>query len=224
MNNGWIKLHRSVMDHPDYLAEPFTKMQAWLDLLLLANHKQGRLYVRGNQVDVKRGQVGWSEVELAKRWGWSKNKLRRFVSRLVSNQQVDQQKSFVMNLITIKNYELYQQNEPADETAGGPAERQQKDTNKKNKKNKKNNTQAFEAFWKAYPKKKNKGQAEKAFEKVGVGIDVLLEAVKKGEKTPEWEKEGGKYIPYPATWLNAKGWKDEDNAKGGDFYANLPKL
>jgi len=29
------------------------------------------------------------------------------------------------------------------------------------------------------------------------------------KKSPEWTKDNGKYIPYPATWLNAKGWEDE---------------
>lgn len=68
----------------------------------------------------------------------------------------------------------------------------------------------FEQFWKAYPKKKNKGQAEKAFKKLnGIDIDVLLSSIEKAKQSSEWMKDGGQFIPYPATWLNAKGWEDE---------------
>jgi len=68
----------------------------------------------------------------------------------------------------------------------------------------------FDEFWKAYPKKKNKGQAEKAFKRInGTSLDTLLSAIESAKKSPEWTKENGQYIPYPATWLNAKGWEDE---------------
>jgi hypothetical protein len=54
-NTGWIKLHRIIMDHPDWLAEPFTRAQAWVDLLLLANHKVGHIRKRGILIEVQRG-------------------------------------------------------------------------------------------------------------------------------------------------------------------------
>lgn len=70
----------------------------------------------------------------------------------------------------------------------------------------------FDSFWKAYPKKKSKGQAEKAFVKVNPDdtlLAIILAAIKKAMESPEWLKDDGKWIPYPATWLNAKGWEDE---------------
>ena len=68
----------------------------------------------------------------------------------------------------------------------------------------------FARFWKAYPKKKSKGQAEKAFSKIKPDlIDTVLKALSKARESPDWLKEGGTYIPYPATWLNARGWEDE---------------
>ena len=66
-NSGWIKLHRQIMDTPEWLSEPFTKGQAWVDLLLLANHKTGFIRKRGILVAVERGQVGFSERVLADR-------------------------------------------------------------------------------------------------------------------------------------------------------------
>lgn len=72
--------------------------------------------------------------------------------------------------------------------------------------------QLFDKFWNAYPKQRNKGQAEKAFKKVSVDeqlIDRILTAIERAKKSPEWLKDDGQFIPYPATWLNAKGWEDE---------------
>lgn len=71
----------------------------------------------------------------------------------------------------------------------------------------------FEQFWKIYPKRKSKGQAEKAFFKINPDEQLLtkiLESVERAKKSEDWIKEKGKYIPYPATWLNAKGWEDEE--------------
>jgi hypothetical protein len=76
MHRGYIKLFRKMQDNKLWLSEPFTRSQAWIDLILLANHRPGVIRVRGNRVDVKRGQVGWSQVALAKRWKWSRGKVQ----------------------------------------------------------------------------------------------------------------------------------------------------
>ena len=80
--------------------------------------------------------------------------------------------------------------------------------NLNNKKTKELNT-CFDRFWAAYPKKKNKGDAEKAFKSVKVDVDVLIEAIEKQKKSLDWKKEDGKYIPYPGSWLRGKRWEDE---------------
>jgi hypothetical protein len=70
----------------------------------------------------------------------------------------------------------------------------------------------FEVFWKTYPKKKNKGQAEKVWERLKPNTDLkekILKKVEETKKSQDWIKDRGKWIPYPATWLNAKGWEDE---------------
>ena len=59
-SKGWVSLHRKISDNPLWLAEPFTRGQAWVDIFLQANHKDKWFIVRGNRVDVKRGQVGRS--------------------------------------------------------------------------------------------------------------------------------------------------------------------
>lgn len=70
----------------------------------------------------------------------------------------------------------------------------------------------FAAFWKAYPKKKGKTDALKAFKKLkptqGM-IDQMLAAIEKQKKSDQWQREHGQYIPYPAKWLKHGQWEDE---------------
>jgi hypothetical protein len=70
----------------------------------------------------------------------------------------------------------------------------------------------FDLFWKAYPKKKSKGDAEKVFKKIRPDkamVDSMICAIESQKDSYDWKKDEGKYIPYPATWINAKGWLDE---------------
>jgi hypothetical protein len=86
---------------------------------------------------------------------------------------------------------------------------------RKGKNNDASLTHSFEAFWTAYPKKKNRGQAEAAFKKVNPDSDLLqtiLNAVEGAARGADWIKNDGQFIPYPATWLNAKGWLDGDES------------
>ena len=112
---GWIKLHRRVMDSDAYLTEPFCRNMAWIDLLLLANHKPGFMRVRGLRIEINRGQVGYSMVTLAARWKWSRGKVERFLDELEAEQQIEQQKNRVTTLISILNYETYQGDEATNE-------------------------------------------------------------------------------------------------------------
>jgi hypothetical protein len=73
----------------------------------------------------------------------------------------------------------------------------------------------FSRFWTAYPKKASKGTAEKAFAKIKPDdalLQNMLSALATASASEAWRKEGGQYIPNPATWLNAKGWEDEIHA------------
>lgn len=67
----------------------------------------------------------------------------------------------------------------------------------------------FDQFWKAYPKKEGKGKALEEWLKAGVSLEVVLKAVEAQKKWPKWQKDGGQYIPMPATWLHQKRWQDE---------------
>ena len=75
----------------------------------------------------------------------------------------------------------------------------------------------FEEFWEAYPKKRNKGDAEKAWKKLNPPLAVILDALDWQREQPSWTKDGGQFVPYPASYLNAKGWEDEPVAPPEPF-------
>jgi len=130
-DNGWIKLHRKINDSKLWFLEPFTKAQAWIDLLLNANHKDKVIEIHGNLITIKRGGIGWSEITMAKRWQWSRNKVRRFLKLLENDGQIEQQKLYKITSITkIINYCQYQ-----DGTTDDTTERQQKDNKRYTNKN-----------------------------------------------------------------------------------------
>lgn len=108
---GWVKIHRRLSDNPLWTCEPFSRGQAWVDLILLANHTDNFYFKRGVKIDIKRGQVGYSEVALSDRWGWSRTKVRKFLNDLEKEQQIIQQKNNVSQVITVVNYDIYQQKE-----------------------------------------------------------------------------------------------------------------
>ena len=122
-NSGWVKVHRRIQDNCYWKEKPFSRGQAWVDLILSANYKAGHIRKRGIMVEIARGQVGASQQTLADRWGWSRGKVIRFLKELETKQQVVQQKTNVTTIITLVNYEDYQikktPNDTTDNTADG---------------------------------------------------------------------------------------------------------
>lgn len=75
-----------------------------------------------------------------------------------------------------------------------------------------NHVLTFERFWAAYPKKKSKGDAFKAWRTLNPSdeqVSRILAAIDRAKTSADWVKEGGQFIPYPATWIRATGWEDE---------------
>lgn len=90
---------------------------------------------------------------------------------------------------------------------------------KEGKEGKERNTRrvivGFDSFWSAYPRKVAKAEAEKSFAKLNPDehlLGTILAAVQRAKTRDQWQKDGGQFIPHPATWLNRRGWEDEDIA------------
>lgn len=72
----------------------------------------------------------------------------------------------------------------------------------------------FDEYWSCLPegKKKSKGTAEKAWKKINPDeklFVLIMEGLERAKKSEDWLKDGGQFVPHPATWLNGKCWEDE---------------
>tara|TARA_R110000796_G_scaffold57672_2_gene132897 strand:+ start:1053 stop:2039 length:987 start_codon:yes stop_codon:yes gene_type:complete len=109
-NNNWIKLSRKITENPYWLSAKFTPGQAMVDLLMLANWQETSFVKRMVKVTVDRGQVAWSKKALSVRWGWSITKVTGFLFTLENDGFLETKSTPLTTVITILNYDLYQDN------------------------------------------------------------------------------------------------------------------
>lgn len=222
MDRGWISIYRKIQDSEIWSGEKFTKGQAWVDMILMANHKDKTFFIRGNEVKVKRGQIARAERTFCEKWGWSRGKVRRYFEWLETRHQIVQQKSKLISILTLVNYNKFQQNGTSDSTTDGPQTVQQTDQNNNVNKDKndkkdtitkdKKTIDHFELFWKAYPKKVAKKVAYQSYSKISQSkeqLQIILKAIEEQKQSIDWTKDDGQFIPHPATWLNQGRWTDE---------------
>lgn len=77
----------------------------------------------------------------------------------------------------------------------------------------------FSEFWSAYPKKVGKDAAVKQFTSRKIDDALLAEiltALAIQKQSPGWQKDGGQFIPNPATWLSQGRWQDEAVSSAND--------
>lgn len=85
----------------------------------------------------------------------------------------------------------------------------------------------FDKFWQAYPRKVSKKEAQKSWKKINPSLELfekILKALEMVKQTEQWKKDNGKFIPYPATWLNQERWNDEINMMRDNKPVIEPKL
>ena len=106
---GYIKLWRKIQDNPLY-KEPrrFNRSEAWIDLLLMANHKSNEIIVDFKRVPVERGEVFTSQLGLSKKWHWGIASVNRFLKLLKSENQISYRAESKYTIISILNWDKYQ--------------------------------------------------------------------------------------------------------------------
>ena len=109
MASGWIKLHRQIQDCWIWdNSEPFSRGQAWIDLLMLANHEDHKTMFDGKMIVVSKGARITSIRKLAERWGWGRDKVMRFLNLLQDDEMIEKTSDSRKTLITIVNYDKFQ--------------------------------------------------------------------------------------------------------------------
>ena len=234
---GWISLYRKIQESKIYpKGRRFTEFEAWIDLLLNANHSDQEVILGYNIYICKRGQQLRSQETLAKHWNWSKSKVRRTLHLFQKCFMIELKPDRKTTQITICNYDKYQ----SERTASEPQvnrKRTASDTQTimNNNNNNDNNedmsvlnfdTDAayesksnkidinFAIFWDRYGKKLgDKKRCEKKWYMLTMGeqqkIIKILSAYLKTIKDKQ-------YLPYPTKFLKERRWENEDLLSGKD--------
>jgi len=106
---GYIKLWRKIQENPLYKERRrFNRNEAWIDLLLLANHKAVEITFGLRKIFLKAGDILSSQLSLAKRWRWGIASVKRFLEYLYDENQITFKTENKFTLISILNWSLYQ--------------------------------------------------------------------------------------------------------------------
>lgn len=108
MSKGWIALHREIQNHWLWEDRPFTRGQAWIDLLMLVSHLDKKKINGNTLTKVESGYVSVSYRQLAERWGWSTKKVSSFLLLLASDDMVSVHAESSGTTIKVNNYFDYQ--------------------------------------------------------------------------------------------------------------------
>lgn len=105
---GWISLHRKIQSNIVWQDKPFSKGQAWIDLLLTVNYEDRKILLGNQLILVKRGSTITSIRKLGEKWGWSNSKVRAFLELLQADQMLTYVSDTKKTVITIEKYSDYQ--------------------------------------------------------------------------------------------------------------------
>lgn len=125
--DGWILIDRKIREHWIYTEKPVSRFQAWIDLILSANYRDKTIMVNGHPYVIPRGSFLTSTRKLAERWGWSKNKVSRFLGTLQRDGMI-KTGTQVGTLITIEKYGFYQTRRDTKRDTRGTATGQRRDS------------------------------------------------------------------------------------------------
>ncbi|MBO2760481.1 DnaD domain-containing protein [Staphylococcus aureus] len=106
---GWISIDRSIQNHWLFKEKrTFSKFEAWIYLLMEANHSEEKVPIGNQIVTVERGQRLTSILTLSDLFNWSRFKVKTFLDLLESDGMLEVKTTSKYTLITIVNYDFYQ--------------------------------------------------------------------------------------------------------------------
>lgn len=119
MEQGWIKLHRSIFNH--WLWKEDTKLKWWLDLLLMANHTTRKILLGNQLIEIPRGSLHTSVTKLTARWQADKKTVKRFLDLLQKDSMISYTTTSKGTTINISNYNDFQDFKKAESPEDAPA-------------------------------------------------------------------------------------------------------
>lgn len=182
-DNGTIYLTETIPYTEDMLSTICRRPLQIIRLALQTFEKLEMIAIENGIINI----VNWEKHQNIERLQQIREQTRTRVARFREKQRL------LSEPVTLRNAEVTQQN-----------------------KNKNKNIymlkNGFNLFWERYPKKLAKRDAEKAFAKIKPDeklFNLILEKLELYKQSEAWLKDGGQFIPYPATWLNGRRWEDE---------------
>lgn len=189
-NPPWIKLYYELLDDDDFISMSITSRHHYMTLLLLAGRKNNLI---PNDMKYLRKVMRLDEVpDLTELFDSGFLLASRKQSASISKRHLKQ------NALSETEYSETETkySETKTETALCVAN-------------------DFETFWSRYPKQVGKKAARVAWDKSKdrPALETILEAVTRAAHSVQWMKDGGQFIPHPATWINQGRWDDQQQAK-----------
>lgn len=229
-SRGYLKLDRNVRDNRLWPLGEFSQFEAWVDLLLRAAWRNHKVDFGGEWRELKPGELVTSYRVLGNAWGWSPNRARRLIVRLIENGTLTARTTAHRNtLISICNWSKYQYPEKERHTNGTQNDtptahrrhtngtREKQVNTVKQEKHVPDDDEGFAEFWSAWPRKVNKADALKAWRQTAgerPPVAELVAAITAAKRSHEWRQK--QWVPYPASWLRGHRWLDELTARADD--------
>jgi hypothetical protein len=106
LQSGWIALPREVINC--WLWNDDRRFKMWLYLVINAKWQESIIYINGNTITLKRGQLAVSTRELMNKWGCSCEMATSFLRRLESSGLITRENCKRFSIVTIVNYDIFQ--------------------------------------------------------------------------------------------------------------------
>lgn len=237
-NKGWICLYRDIENHwiwsnPDWL-------KWWLWLLMHVNIEDKMMFINGESVACHRGEIHTSIRKLSETLGTTPKTAKKWLDVLEREHMISTKRNTHGTTIKVLNYAKYQDfserekakmetpsntrcNTPSNTPSntrwehGLPTTKQYNNINNKQFNNNippispQTTKTWFDSFWKTYPKKRGREEAQKEFEKIcktETELKRILDGVEKWKKSNDWKKNNGRYIQSPVNFLKNRQWEE----------------
>lgn len=219
---GWIRIYRSILNHPTWKEKPYSKGQAWIWIILRANFKEAKVLIGNEVVVCDPGEFITSQDNMAEVWGWTLSRVRAFISLLQNDSMIIEKTTNRFTKLTICNYATYQGGTTNQTANDQPTDGQRTAIDKK------------------YKKLRSKESTTISSKKSLFKENEMFDKGKFAAALPDWERHvlrhyyeamdrwssenGNKKVDWIAT---AKNWRRRDEGKGffppKDGGVNIPK-
>ena len=131
MKQGFIKLSRKFFE-TSLWKEPrtYSRSEAWLDMIQMAGFEDSTQILNNREIEVRRGEIVASRRFLEKRWQWGSTKVTNFLDYLRSNRMINQRQTNGQTIITLCNYDIYNDAQTSPQTENKPPTNHRQTTGK----------------------------------------------------------------------------------------------